>query len=60
MKPSILLAGLLGAFLSSGAFAQTSTLDEAPSPTVVYSDLVTIGGPVLGGMGADSGADACR
>lgn len=43
MNTTILLAGLFAAFLSASAFAQSNLLDQTPSPTVVYSDLVTVG-----------------
>lgn len=43
MNRSLLLAGLFAAFVSSSAFALSNSLDQMPSPTVVYSDLVTTG-----------------
>jgi len=43
MKHSLLLAGLFAALVSTGALAQSSPFDPAPSPTVVYGDLVTVG-----------------
>ncbi len=47
MNP-ILFAGLFAAFVSTAAFAQPSPLDQTPSPTIVYCDLVTVGGAPAG------------
>jgi hypothetical protein len=38
-----LLAGLFAAFVSTSAPAQPNPLDQTPSPTIVYCDLVTVG-----------------
>ncbi len=43
MNRSLLLVGLFAAFVSTSAFAQSNLLDQTPSPTVVYGDLVTVG-----------------
>lgn len=48
MNHSLLLAGLFAAFLSTSAFAQSNLLDQTPSPTVVYGDLVTVGSAPMG------------
>lgn len=48
MNRSLLLAGLFAALLSTSAFAQSNLLDQTPSPTVVYGDLVTVGSAPMG------------
>lgn len=48
MNRSLLLAGLFAALLSTGAFAQSNLLDQTPSPTVVYGELVTVGSAPMG------------
>lgn len=48
MNRSLLLVGLLAVLVSTGAFARPSPIDETPSPTVVYGDLVTVGSAPMG------------